>query len=151
MARSRDTSRAIFRGLWAAFVVQVAGRLLDFRWHATHDEFETGRDQITAHWLVWLGTALVLAVAVWALRAGRSDHERRGFLIILWSNALYVLVAVTHFIQHLHHQEVDWAHLSLAVTSIGSVVGVLLVTKERWSRHKGIEGATDPRAEVDAG
>jgi hypothetical protein len=133
MATAPDQSGAIFRALWGAFAVQASGRLLDFWWHATHDEFETGRDQITAHWLVWLGTIFILAVAAWTLRAGLSESERRGYLIVLWSNALYVLVAVIHFIQHLHHQEVDWAHVSLALTNIGSVLGVLMVT---WVRVK---------------
>jgi hypothetical protein len=133
MANALDRSGAIFQALWGAFVVQLVGRLLDFWWHATHDEFETGRDQITAHWLVWLGTMFVLVVAAWALRAGFSQAERRGYLIVLASNALYVVVAVIHFIQHLNHQEVDWAHISLALTNIGSVVGVLMVT---WARVK---------------
>lgn len=114
--------------LWAAFAVQVVGRLLDFWWHATHEEFETGGDQITAHWLVWLGTVFVLAVAVRALRAGPTPRERHGYLVVLWANALYVVVAVIHFIQHLDRQEVDWAHLLLALTNIGSVIGVFMVT-----------------------
>ena len=114
--------------LWGAFVVQVAGRLLDLRWHQTHQDFETGRDQITAHWLVWLGTLLLIGVVTWALRNGPSKAERKGYLVALWSNLLYVVVAILHFIQHLNHQEVDWAHISLALTNIGSVVGVVMVT-----------------------
>lgn len=133
MANALDRSGAIFGALWGAFVVQVAGRLLDFWWHATHDEFETGRDQITAHWLVWLGTLFVIAVGAWALRAELSEGERRSYLVVLWANALYAVIAIIHFIQHLNHQEVDWAHISLAVTNIGSVVGVLIVT---WARGK---------------
>ena len=38
--------RGHLRLLWGAFAIQVAGRLLDFWWHATHDEFETGGDQL---------------------------------------------------------------------------------------------------------
>lgn len=130
MDTSGDSGR-IFKTLWGAFVVQVAGRLLDLWWHATHDEFETGRDQLTVHWLVWLGTLFILVAAVGAVRSGLSDPERHGYLVVLWSNALYVGVAVIHFMQHLDHQEVDWAHISLAVTNIGSVVGVLMVTAAR--------------------
>lgn len=120
-----------FKWLWAAFIVQVAGRLLDLQWHATHTEFETGADQLRAHWLVWLGTALMLVVAVRALRADVSMAERRGYLVALISNILYAAVGVIHFVQHLNHQEVDWAHISLAVTNIGSVVGVVMVTAAR--------------------
>jgi hypothetical protein len=130
-----------FSALWAAFVVQVAGRLVDFWWHATHDEFETGGDQLTAHWLVWLGTLFILAVAVGALRSGLSDPERRGYLVVLSSNALYVVVAVIHFMQHLDRQEVDWAHISLAVTNIGSVAGVLMVTAARAKARTAASGA----------
>lgn len=133
MGGSEETG-GIYRALWAAFAVQVAGRLLDFWWHSTHDGFETGRDQLTAHWLVWLGTIFVPAVAIRALRADLPDPERRGYLVVLWSNALYVVVAVIHFLQHLDHQEVDWAHMSLAVTNIGSVVGVAMVTATRTRR-----------------
>lgn len=129
-----DRRARTFRALWGTFVVQVAGRLLDFWWHATHDEFETGRDQVTAHWLVWLGTLLVLGVALRALRGDSSSGERRGYQVVLWSNAIYVVVAIIHFIQHLNHQEVDWAHLMLAITNIGSVVGVLMVTTARRRR-----------------
>lgn len=130
MNQAQDTKRPLGT-LWAAFVVQIAGRLLDFWWHATHDEFETGSDQLTAHWLVWLGTLFVLVVAVRALRAGLSGSERRGYQVVLWFNAAYVVVAVVHFVQHLNLQEVDWAHILLAVTNIGSVVGVLMVTATR--------------------
>lgn len=128
MVTAPDTRGARLRALWAAFVVQVAGRLLDFWWHATHDQFETGRDQLTAHWLVWLGTLFVLAIAIRALRGDNSSAERRGYQLLLWSNSIYVVVAVIHFFQHLNHQEVDWAHIMLAVTNIASVVGVVMVT-----------------------
>ena len=114
--------------------MQVAGRLLDFWWHATHNEFETGRDQVTAHWLVWLGTLFILVPAVRAVRGSTSHAERRGYHVVLWSNALYVVVAVIHFIQHLNLQEVDWAHILLAITNIGSVVGVIIVTAARRRR-----------------
>ena len=116
------------RMLWAAFAVQVAGRLLDFWWHATHDEFETGADQLRAHWLVWIGTVLVLVVALRALRQGVGGQVRVGYLVVVWANGLYIPVAIAHFIQHMNHQEVDWAHLSLAVTNIVAAIGVLYVT-----------------------
>lgn len=120
--------------LWAAFAVQVAGRLLDFWWHSTHEEFETGRDQITAHWLVWVGTLFVVVVAIRALRDDSTSAERPGYRVVLWSNVLYVVVAVIHFVQHLNHQEVDWAHIMLAVTNIGSVVGVVMATASKRRR-----------------
>ena len=80
---------------------------------------------------MWLGTVLVLAAAAWALRGDLPRSERRGYLVVLWSNAVYVVAAVVHFSQHLNHQEVDWAHVSLAVTNVGSVVGVMMVMASR--------------------
>ena len=117
-------------------MVQIVGRFVDLQWHATHAGFETGRDQVTAHWLVWLGTLLIIAAAVWALRSTPPDDERRGYLVLLWSNLIYVVVAVVHFIQHLDHQEVNWAHVSLGVLNTGSVVGVLMVAWVRLRRAR---------------
>jgi hypothetical protein len=116
------------RLLWGAFVVQIAGRLLDFWWHATHDEFETGIDQFQAHWLVWLGTILVLLVAIRELRSDIEGIVRSGYLIVAISNALYVPIAVAHFIQHQNHQEVDWAHAGLAITNFVAALAVVFVT-----------------------
>ena len=124
------------RQLWLAFAIQIAGRLLDFWWHATHDEFETGGDQLQAHWLVWIGTVLVLAVGLRALRQGVEGQVRNGYLVVVWANALYIPVAVAHFIQHMNLQEVDWAHVGLAVTNIASAIGVLYVTYASASGRK---------------
>lgn len=67
-------SKRSLAALGAAFGVQVAGRLMDLRWHRTHDGFETGSDQVRAHWLVWLGTILVIAACV--IVAGRRRRRR---------------------------------------------------------------------------
>jgi hypothetical protein len=75
--------RSSLQLLWGAFAVQVAGRLLDFWWHATHDEFETGGDQLQAHWLVWIGTILVLIVGVRAVRGGVLGPQRTGYLTVV--------------------------------------------------------------------
>ncbi len=117
-------SKRSLAALGAAFGVQVAGRLMDLRWHRTHDGFETGSDQVRAHWLVWLGTILVIAACVIALRAGAGGAERTGYRMTLMANVLYGLVGVIHFIQHLDHREVDWWSASSTSSSIW--------TTERW-------------------
>ncbi len=132
-------ARGHLRLLWGAFAVQVAGRLLDFWWHATHDEFETGIDQIQAHWLVWLGTALVLVIGLRALRSSMQEHVCRGYLIVVISNAIYVPIAVAHFIQHQNHQEVDWAHAGLAITNLLGALGVIYVTYASMRSSKAVE------------
>jgi hypothetical protein len=136
MARVED--RSSVQLLWMAFGVQVAGRLLDFWWHATHDEFETGSDQIRAHWLVWIGTILVLIVGVRALRSGVAGSQRTGYLTVVVANGLYVPIAVAHFIQHLDYQEVDWAHAGLGITNVVAALGVLYVTYASLRRSRQI-------------
>lgn len=122
------TAKTWFVALWTAFIVQIAGRLLDLNWHRTHPDFETGADQVAAHWLVWLGTLLVIAAATLALRDPNIGRQRPGLLTVAAANGLYALVAVVHFIQHLNHSEVAWTHLSLVVTNVVALVGVLMVT-----------------------
>lgn len=125
----------LFTALWATFVIQIAGRLLDLQWHRTHPEFETAQDQITAHWLVWLGTLLVIATAAIALRTARPiGTERLGYRLTLWSNILYLMLAVLHFVQHLNHQEVDWTHVALAVANVAGAAGVFTVTAATLKR-----------------
>ncbi len=132
---SREDLR-LFRLLLIAFAVQVLGRLLDFRWHTTHEEFETGGDQIQAHWLVWLGTIIVLAVGIVALRSVHSPDQRRGYRTVVAGNSLYVPVAVLHFVQHLNREEVDWTHAALAITSVVALSGVADLVVARFARRR---------------
>jgi hypothetical protein len=130
-----ETAKRLLQALWGAFAVQVAGRFLDLQWHRSHSEFETGRDQLQAHWLVWLGTLLVIGVCATAIRRDVSRQDRRGYGVALVANALYVVVAILHFVQHLNHDEVDWTHLALAVTNAVGALGVVMVTISRMSRR----------------
>ncbi len=124
-----SSPRRVFAVLWGAFGVQIGGRLLDLQWHRAHPEFETAQDQVTAHWLVWLGTLLVIATAAIALRpAGPVGIERIGYRVTLWSNVIYLVLAVLHFVQHLNHHEVDWTHVGLAVANVAAAAGVFTVT-----------------------
>lgn len=91
--------------------------------------------------MIWKERLTCLVVAVRALRTSLSSSDRRGYQVVLWSNAVYVVVVGVHFAQHLNHQEVDWAHLLLVVTNIGSIIGVLMVTlcetngDDGWRAH----------------
>lgn len=106
-------------------VVLTAGRVLDLRWHATHDEFETGRDQLQAHWPAWLGALLLLCVAAIAMRwrVCRSP----GFVVLFASAALYAAVAVWHFSLHQQLRDPDLPHVLLAVSQVGLYVGSAMV------------------------
>jgi prepilin signal peptidase PulO-like enzyme (type II secretory pathway) len=133
-----ETSRRVFVALVIGFGAQIAGRLVDLRWHLTHDEFEGGIEQLQAHWLIWLATLFVLGTAVRGVRHAASGGERRGHQIVLVANLSYAVVAVIHFFQHLNRLEVDWAHVLLAVTGIAGAVGVLWVVAVRLKarRHR---------------
>lgn len=56
---------------------QVAERALDGIWHANHDEFEDARQQLEAHWLIWLGVFVTITVCSLALRALEQGHRAR--------------------------------------------------------------------------
>jgi hypothetical protein len=97
--------RRILAGLCAGIVFSIAGRLLDLRWHATHEEFETGADQLRAHWLAWLGALMLLVAAAAAWRA--RDRLRNWATAATLAGAIsYGLVAAWHFWEHTQHREV---------------------------------------------
>ena len=71
-----------------------------------------------------------------------SALERRGYLTVLIANALYGVVGVIHFFQHLNHKEADLAHFAAAGYQRGGVCwrdnrddGVDLQTKNGWGIH----------------
>jgi hypothetical protein len=127
MAIQAETTRKLLPALLIGFGAQIAGRLVDLRWHLTHDEFEGGVEQLQAHWVIWLATLFILGVAVRGLRHAENQGERRGYQVVVVANLAYGVVAVIHFFQHLDHLELDWAHLLLAITSIAGAMGVLCV------------------------
>jgi hypothetical protein len=119
------TSRAL-RALWIAVVVQLAGRLLDLRWHLTHDEFEGTSQQLEAHWLVWIGVLATVAVAGWAVLRPERLAGYHGYLLTVVAGLLYVSVAVWHFIAHANGEDPELAHLLLGVAGVGMVTGAVL-------------------------
>jgi hypothetical protein len=137
MSQPAEASPKLFPALLIGFGGQVAGRLVDLQWHLTHEEFEGASEQLQAHWLIWLATLFVLAVAAVGLRDVREPGQRAGYLIVLIGNLAYAVVAVIHFFQHLDHLEVDWAHLLLAITSVVAAVGVLWIVVARFGSRRG--------------
>jgi hypothetical protein len=118
----------MLRALWVAVAVQLAGRLLDLRWHLTHDEFEGTSQQLEAHWLLWLGVLATIAVAAVASVRMERPAARPGYLLTLLSGGLYVPVAIWHFIEHANGSDPELAHVLLAVGGIGMVAGAVLAT-----------------------
>jgi uncharacterized membrane protein AbrB (regulator of aidB expression) len=105
-------------------VVMTAGRVVDLQWHATHPEFETGADQIQAHWLAWLGALFLLVTG--SIGVG-ARYRSPGFLIMFASAWLYAGVAVWHFWLHQHLRDPDLPHLLLALSQLGLYTGSAFV------------------------
>ena len=119
------TNRAL-RALWIAVVVQLVGRLLDLRWHLTHDEFEGTSQQLKAHWLVWIGVLATVAVAAWAIARPERVGGYPGYVLTLAAGLVYAPVAVWHFIAHANGEDPGLAHVLLAVAGVGMVAGAVL-------------------------
>lgn len=142
IARGTRKEDKLFRLLLIGSLGQIAGRLVDLQWHLTHEEFEGAAEQFRAHWLIWLATVFVIAVAIPGIRSVGQSSQRRGYLVVLIANLAYAVVAVIHFFQHLDHLEVDWSHLLLAITSIAAAAGVLWVVWARMALRRRKEAVT---------
>jgi hypothetical protein len=114
--------------LWVAILVQVLGRISDGIWHLNHADFEGAADQLEAHFVVWTGMLMTLAAAVWALRSDGARERRAGYLVTFVAAVLYVPAAVWHFIGHANGEELDVAHVLLAVTQVATIAGAIAAT-----------------------
>ncbi len=135
------THDRLFVTLIAGFAGQIAGRLLDFRWHSTHSEFEGGEEQLEAHWLIWAATILVIVCAAVGVRDRPDRAERLRYAVVLWANVAYAAVAIVHFFQHLNHLEVDWAHFLLGLTNVVGAAGVVSLIGLRLTKHRSADSA----------
>ena len=113
--------------LAGAAVLQIAGRGLDGLWHANHDEFEAARQQLEAHWLLWIAVVATLVIAAVALRRpGLGQDVRTGLHVTLWSGVAYSAVAIWHFVEHANHNDPAVAHVLLAIGQILMLIGIVL-------------------------
>jgi hypothetical protein len=109
----------------AGALVMTAGRALDLRWHATHDEFETGIDQLQAHWLAWLGALILLATGAVGVR--RRIYRSPGFAVLFVAASLYAAVAGWHFWLHQNLRDPDLPHVLLALSQLGLYGGSVMI------------------------
>lgn len=134
LRRRRD---GVVIGLWAGLVASVAGVLFDLRWHATHDEFEGAAEQLEAHWLMWLGAALLLVAATAGLRE-RGRAANVGTAAVLGGAAAYAALSVWHFAEHNAGRDPEVVHVLLTVAQVamlGAVpVAVLLARRASAAR-----------------
>ena len=120
--------------LAAGLATSVAGRVLDLRWHATHDEFETGADQLRAHWLAWVGAAIVLVAA---LLTWRRPSLRHPFVAVALAGSVgYAVVAGWHFWEHSQLRDPDLPHVLLALSQIAMLGGSVGATVVLSRRHR---------------
>ena len=106
-------------------VALTAGRVLDLWWHATHEDFETGRQQLQAHWPVWAAAVVLLAAG--AVAARRPVYRSPGMTVVLASASLYGAVAVWHFWLHQQQRDPALPHVLLAVSQVGLYLGAAMV------------------------
>lgn len=121
--------------LWIGIVLHLLGDLVDLRWHSTHDvetAFESYGSQLEAHWLLWIGAAVTIVVAVLALRSGMGN---RGYALVLAMALLYAGASVWHGWEHAHARDPDLPHLLLAISKAGMVAGALWATLIARSRR----------------
>lgn len=114
-------------GMWAGVAIQVAGRILDANWHASHEEFEATSQQFEAHWLLWLGVLITVTTAVICV-IRLSPEQRPGFSFLLAASTFYVAIAVWHFIEHANHNDPAVPHVLLAVGELAIIVAAVVVT-----------------------
>jgi hypothetical protein len=103
--------------------VMLAGELVDLRWHLTHDGFETGGDQLRAHWLTWLGALVAMAAA---LAGAWTDADNGGFRLVAGFGLGYAGLAVWHFVAHVKKSDPAVAHVLIASSKVG-IVGAAVV------------------------
>lgn len=139
--RERDQRRPLLVALWTAIFVQVAGQVLDLRWHAAHDEFESASDQVQAHWLIWAGAALTLVVAI----LGARDVPSRwytGYRLLLLATLFYIASAGWHFGEHYNLRDPALPHVLLGIGKAAMLAGAIsatLVTRKRTMHRRRLQ------------
>ncbi|MFL5821386.1 MAG: hypothetical protein ACJ76S_11965 [Solirubrobacteraceae bacterium] len=128
------SDKRLLQALWVTVLLQLAGRLVDLRWHLTHHEFEATRQQLEAHWLVWLAVLATIGVAVLAI-AGSSRADLGGYRVVLVAGLVYAAVAVWHFIEHAHHHDPEVAHVLLALSQVAMLGGAVVATVRSRRRN----------------
>lgn len=126
-----DRAGRLFAAIWAGVALQVIGQAIDFRWHATHKEFETAADQLQAHWLLWIGSLVTLVAVALAARVLRGTR-REGLLIALWASVGYVAGSIWHFLEHARGADPAAPHILLLATKVGILTGVIWATVQWW-------------------
>lgn len=127
-------------GVWVAVVLQIGGRVVDGRWHTTHDAFEGASEQLRAHWLLWIGVIVALLAAGLEFAKLSAKERGRGLPTVLIGTIVYVPAATWHFIEHTRGVEPALAHPAHLLPAIGQtliVIGAIWALVE-WRRTRAL-------------
>jgi hypothetical protein len=120
----RDVPRIVVVGA----IVFAVGLAIDLWWHATHSGFERASDQIQAHAVLWIGTAVLLGAGLWGAAARAPS---RGYAALIAATTFYATVHVWHFSEHLQHRDPNLPHV-LLLAGLAAILGSIgLVMLER--------------------
>jgi isoprenylcysteine carboxyl methyltransferase (ICMT) family protein YpbQ len=129
------TARGFLTWIWVGVGLQIVGRILDGIWHANNDEFEAAAQQLEAHWLAWAGILVTLVAAALAVARMRADERNVSYAVILAGGALYIPVAIWHFIEHANYSDPELAHYLLVAGQLlilgGAIAAALLARRHR--------------------
>jgi hypothetical protein len=126
MAASGPTSR-LLAGVWTGIALQLAGQVVDLRWHATHPGFERASDQLQAHWLIWLGVAITLVAAAVGARQVPTSWSG-GYRLLLLAGVAYALSSAWHFWEHAQLRDPAAPHVLVAVGKAAILAGAISAT-----------------------
>jgi hypothetical protein len=133
-------TKPYLRALWGGAALFVAEIVLDQRWHASHDEFERTEQQLEAHWLLWIGFAVVPAATVLAFLRLSPEERHPGFAVVLVASAVYLPVTVWHFVAHASDVDPDVAHVLLGLGDVAIIAGAAW-TLVAWLRRRSLPEA----------
>jgi hypothetical protein len=123
-------SRRLLLGLWIGVAIQLVGQIVDVGWHAAHgSHFRRASEQVQAHWVIWLGIAVMLVVSAAAVRGGHA-RASRGFLLALLASGLLAVAQAWNFWEHARGRSSAPAHVIMMVTRVGVVVASVWVTQD---------------------
>ena len=129
-SRVRPGPRRLLLGLWVGVAIQLVGQIVDVSWHAAHgSHFRRASEQVQAHWVIWLGIAVMLVVSAVALRGGEAQASR-GFVLALVASGLLAVAQAWNFWEHAHGRPAVPAHVIMMVTRVGVVVAAVWVTQD---------------------
>jgi hypothetical protein len=128
--------KRLLLGLWISFGIQLLGQIVDVKWHAAHgSHFRSASEQVQAHWVTWLGIAVMLAVSTAAVRSGEAKTHR-GFLVALVASGFLALAQAWNFWEHAHGRAAVPAHVVMVVSRLGILVATGLATHEVVGRDQ---------------